>query len=312
MKSSQYSSQHAVTLVTVVLVGIPMQAHADSVAPNAAQILFDDARRLMVAARFADACPKLAESEKLAPASGTLLNLAVCHEREGKTASAWLEYHDVIALSLRERNTARRSIASQRIEALEGHLTMLKVNAPVRVPRGLWLTIDGEHVGREALRSTLPVDPGTHHVEYGAPGYEARELSIELRREGQSVVDLPELRRRAFTGSAKREQTVRRGWTAVGAGFGVGTAAFGAVAYFGIGAGEAWAERNRHCPAGICDGVAVEEGRHAQQLATAADVALGIGVVATAVGAYFLVSTLQARIDVGANGRFVLAAEGTL
>src|SRR2546421_10932747 len=92
-----------------------------------AQALFEEGRTLMAGGHYTEACLKFAESQRLDAASGTLLNLAVCHEKLGKTATAWAEYNDVVAATLREGNAERQRIASERIRALEPRLCHLSV-----------------------------------------------------------------------------------------------------------------------------------------------------------------------------------------
>src|SRR5262245_18728599 len=74
--------------VILFVMGLHISARADDSA--AAQALFDQGRKLMESERWAEACPKLEESQRLDPAGGTLLHLALCREHEGRIATAWV------------------------------------------------------------------------------------------------------------------------------------------------------------------------------------------------------------------------------
>src|SRR3954468_3549725 len=60
--------------------------------PATAEALFRQGRQLMSEGKTAEACEKFGASERMDPSSGTLLNLADCDAKSGKSASAWAEF----------------------------------------------------------------------------------------------------------------------------------------------------------------------------------------------------------------------------
>src|SRR5882672_3749411 len=97
---------------------VPAQALADPTAADriTATQLFDDAEALLAAGNIVGACPKYAESQRLDPQLGTLLHLANCYEKEGKTASAWSGFKEAHELAAKRKDprqaTARARAAS--------------------------------------------------------------------------------------------------------------------------------------------------------------------------------------------------------
>src|SRR6476659_2421968 len=108
-----------------------------------AETLFEQGRALMDEKKWAEACPKLAESQRLDPGGGTLLNLAICHEESGETATAWAELNDALAIALREDRNDREDIARAHIAALEPRLARLQVRVKTEsAPPDLVVTLD--------------------------------------------------------------------------------------------------------------------------------------------------------------------------
>src|SRR5262245_28239931 len=107
-----------------------MAGRANAAAPGdvaAAEALFAQGKELMASNDFEHACPKLEESYRLDPATGALYAVALCHEAQGKLASAWGELMDVAARSSQERNVEREQSARRRAQMLEPRLPFLTV-----------------------------------------------------------------------------------------------------------------------------------------------------------------------------------------
>lgn len=153
-------------------------------AKTAAESLFQAGKQLMADKKYADACPKLAESQKLDPSPGTLLNLGRCYEALGKTASAWTEYKAAAVLAAQLGQKDREQGARDLAKELEPKLSKLTITA-TSVP-GLAVKSDGVEMGSAMLGTALFVDPGDHVIEASAPGYEAFRVTVKVGPNGDS------------------------------------------------------------------------------------------------------------------------------
>jgi serine/threonine-protein kinase len=170
-------------------------AHAEGPDSVSAQVLFDQAKKLMAAGKYADACPKLEESQRLDPGLGTLLNLGDCFEHEGKTATAWGKFVEAAAAAKAANQAAREHHARERASALFSRLSNIVINvASAEKSPGLEVKRDGALVGQAQWGTPMPADPGEHVVSAGAPARTAWETKIKVDAEGHTaVVAVPEL-----------------------------------------------------------------------------------------------------------------------
>jgi hypothetical protein len=163
--------------------------------PGLAEQLFQDAQQLMAQRRYKEACPKFAESQRLDAGTGTLLNLAACHEAEGKTATAWGEFNAARALSQQGGRMDRVSFANEHIKSLAPRLCRLTIEVPeTSKVDGLVIELDGVILESAAWGAPAPIDPGKHQIRVSAPGKEAWQREVYLIGDAaRKVVAIPAL-----------------------------------------------------------------------------------------------------------------------
>lgn len=175
----------------VFLLSAPEVA-AQSRDPVAAEALFQDARRLMEANRMSAACPKLEESQRLDPAVGTLMYLALCYERTDRNASAWSTYRMAESAARNAGQLERVEIARARAAALESTLSRLVLRvAPNNAP-DIVIKRDGVVLGRAAWGVSVPVDPGRHQIGAAARNRKPFVTTVDVpTKPTELAVDVP-------------------------------------------------------------------------------------------------------------------------
>ncbi|MDB4996135.1 MAG: putative rane protein, partial [Myxococcaceae bacterium] len=118
---------HRISRVLLLAGATLLASNAYAGDPAAAQQLFSDAKKLIAENKWADACPKLEESQRLDPGMGTQFNLANCYEHVGKTASAWAAFIEVAGQAKAAGQAPREKAARDRANVLEPKLSKLTV-----------------------------------------------------------------------------------------------------------------------------------------------------------------------------------------
>ena len=159
----------------------------------AAEAAFREGRELMKAGRYAEACEKLALSQRLDPAVGTLTNLGVCHEKLGKLATAWTQLNEAADLASRDGQSERADKIRAHARTLEPRLTRLLIRLAGERPAGLVVTRDGTDVTL-LLGTAVPLDPGSYTVQATAGGVKPWSQTVEATGEGETItVEIPVL-----------------------------------------------------------------------------------------------------------------------
>lgn len=164
-------------------------ALADVSAENraAAQVLFDQGKDLSKNNKFAEACPKFEESQRLDPRISTQFKLADCFEHIGKTASAWANFLDVASATKVAGQADREQVARDRASAIEKKLSRLTIHVDGASTPGLKVLRDGSEVGHALWDTAVPIDPGQHRLMASAPGKQSWEGTFTVGAPSASV-----------------------------------------------------------------------------------------------------------------------------
>ncbi|MBS1121939.1 MAG: hypothetical protein H6Q90_4167 [Deltaproteobacteria bacterium] len=153
-----------------VLATLAVFAGAAAASP-ASEKLFRDGRDLLKAGKIPEACDAFAQSQLLEPAVGTLLNLADCREKQGRTATSWALFVEAKELAA-ARNDKRRVVADQRAIAIKAKLAYITITiAPDRQVEGLVIKRNGLAVDPAQWNTPVALDPGDYVVEATAPKF---------------------------------------------------------------------------------------------------------------------------------------------
>jgi hypothetical protein len=174
------------------IVSTPLAAHAQAEDQAVARALFNAGRELLKEQRYADACPKFEAARKLYESAGIVLNLGDCYEHLGRTASAWTEFGEALAIAQRTGRSTEAAEAAKRQAAIEPMLARLVVRV-AHPTVGLQVSRDGAELPTAAWGAAIPVDPGAHDVRAAATGREPWSATVTVPPAGQVSIDVPEL-----------------------------------------------------------------------------------------------------------------------
>jgi hypothetical protein len=299
------------TLVTA----FPTEARAES-----ADDLFVKGQELLAAGRVVEACRKFEESSKVEPAIGVRFHLAQCHERIGRTASAWKGFLDVAKDAHARGQKAREKLARERAAALEPRLTRLVLDIKNDQTKELTIHRNGVVVPRSEWGVSIPFDPGVVVIEGSAPGKKSWRVSMDINESKRDwIAVVPDIEiiepgderavstttstSAAAPGGSEGLSTKRT--IALGVA-GAGGVAIGVGVVFGLMALRQNASSGPHCTANVCDadGVSLRDSAVSSGHISTIGFVSGIGLVGAGLGYFFFAprtpspSTNSAQLDV--------------
>jgi len=279
-----------------------------------AEALFQQAKDLMEAGRLDEACPKFQASYEADPAIGALLNLALCHQKQGKTASAWAEFTAAAAMAKRAGDATRAQGAADLARDLKPKLSRLTITAAEPIP-GLEVTRNGEPMAQGSLGTPLPVDPGDQEIVATAPDHQRWSTTVTVEPDGdQQQIRIPALEPAsaegtgAVTSNDGRSAQSIAGWVLTGIG---GASILVAAILGGVASGDVSDARDDPalCPDEVCTEAGREQIDSAEALANGSTAMFVIGG-AFVVGGVVLLLTSDSDDEPARESAWILPAVG--
>jgi hypothetical protein len=282
-----------------------------------ADALFKEGLRLFDGGQTAKACAKFADSYKLDPALGTLQNLALCHEKEGRLAEAYGELTELLAKAQAAGKTQRADVARE-------HLSSLDTKVPrVVLSFGEGVQVSGVEIDGAARdwRAPIVLDPGHHaitahaegrpdaHVEYDANTGGAQTVPVVFTGGGSATPPPAPAPAPTAPSSALSSQSSASGPSPSGpskvvvfglAGVGVAGIAVGSV--FGVLTFSQKSAGDSHCAGMYCDASGLASQNNAHTSATVSTIGFAVGLAALAVDAVVILTSHKGKAGAPASG----------
>lgn len=300
----------AFRILAPLLIAPAVHAQVPTQSKAMAEALFREATELVASGQHVKACERFEASQRAEPALGTVLHLADCYDRIGRTASAWVWFVEAREQARASNQSEREQIASRRASDLERRLSTIRIDVPpeARLP-GLTLEMNGAPVPASSFGVPIPVDPGRSYVRAAAPGYFpwTQVLYLEPGPDRRNV-ELPLLSRRASEPKPSSASVAAKPGPPRWVGFalgGGGLFGLGAATVLGIRAHDLDRQSRDECRADACNAEGKSLRDRAFGAANAATVAAIAGGALVAAGVTWVVlvpsSSEKRSIELGAR-----------
>jgi tetratricopeptide (TPR) repeat protein len=185
--SRQTSGKRSRRLFTGALsaLSLALSLRASAQQPPDAERLFREGRKLLAEGQLAEACDKFAESERVEPSAGALLNLARCHADAGMTGTAWSEYLAAARLARGQERPQQAAEAELRAAELQPRLLRLRIELDAASGPGVVVARNGVELAASDLNVPAIVDPGSQVIRATAPGHAEWSTTVLVTRPGQ-------------------------------------------------------------------------------------------------------------------------------
>jgi hypothetical protein len=176
------------------LIGASFAAGRARAEPNDAELrvardLFIAAERDEDGARWADALDKLQRISQVRLTAGVRYHIALCEDHLGRLALALADY---TAAELQARADGAQDVlqlVGPQLAALGPRVPRLTIRLLTEVADAQ-VKLDGTSIGRHAVGTPIPVDPGEHRAEATAPNRPAAAATVVLHEGETTSLDL--------------------------------------------------------------------------------------------------------------------------
>jgi hypothetical protein len=273
---------------------VPSTAFAESAAE-----LIQRGKDQVQAGQIDAGCETLSQAEAMEPNVDSIGLVAACHEKQGRTATAYREYLET-ATRAANAHDEREGYARDQAARLSPSVARLTIH--VFAGDKLDVTLSAKPIDSAALAAPILVDPGAIQIAATEPGGKKWSTNVQIQSSDQRVVDVPSIatwepKRSAATSTSplKPERRVAKGPPPSAIALGVvGLAGLGVMAGGGIAAIVLNRDSENINTRSGCNHIATpgpcqharDERNQAAAASVAADVGLGVGVAGLATAAF--------------------------